>query len=128
VSGGGSTIVPSASQAPAKAAPKREQPDVPPAPPAAHEPRDMPLAQAAKVIGLLVGQPKESERALQLVLGLAAALALTLMLLAVLPSRTLTGVSVGLAVRRRNVELALAAVVWSLVMGLLAASCAAQLG
>lgn len=129
-SGGGSSVEPSAPQASTKPTPKREKPAVEPSPPAtaAHEPRDPPLTQAARAIGLLVAQPKGSARPLQLILGLAAALALTLMLLAVLPPRMLTGVSAGLAEQRRNVELALAAVVWSLVMGLLAASCAAQLG
>jgi hypothetical protein len=50
------------------------------------------------------------------------------MLLAALPPRVLAGVSVALSERRRGAEIIIAAVLWSLVIGLLAARCSAQLG
>jgi hypothetical protein len=101
---------------------------------AAHEPRDppsRPVSQAGNTMGLgVVAQPKASTLlGLELfVLGLASALALALMLLAVIPPHVLAGVSVALAERRREAEVVIAAVLWSLVIGLLAARCAAQLG
>jgi hypothetical protein len=58
---------------------------------------------------------------------LAGALALVLLILAATPPRVLAGVSVALAARQRKVELGIAAVLVSLVFGLLAAQCGAQL-
>jgi hypothetical protein len=101
---------------------------------AAHEPRDpasRPASQAGNAIGLgLVARPKAStlDHLELFVLGLAGALALALMLLAALPPRVLAGVSVALSERSRGAEIIIAAVLWSLVIGLLAARCSAQLG
>jgi hypothetical protein len=100
----------------------------------AHEPRDpalRPASQAGNAVGLgVVARPQAStlDHLELFVLGLAGALALALMLLAALPPRVLAGVSVALSERRRGAEIIIAAVLWSLVIGLLAARCSAQLG
>jgi hypothetical protein len=61
------------------------------------------------------------------VLALAGALTLVLLILAATPPRVLAGVSVALAARQRQVELGITAVLLSLIFGLLAAQCGAQL-
>jgi hypothetical protein len=101
---------------------------------AAHEPRD-PASRSASEPGNTMGlgfvaQPQASTLVfLELfVVGLAGALALALMLLAAIPLRVLAGLSFVLAARRREAEILIAAVLWSLVIGLLTARFAAQLG
>jgi hypothetical protein len=109
--------------------PKREKqdvdkPDVQAA--AASEARDPP----ARPAGLAPGggaHPDVSDSLELFVLALAGALTVVLLLLAATPPRMLAGVSVTLAQRQRKVELGLAAVLLSLIFGLLAAQCGANL-
>lgn len=101
---------------------------------AAHNPRD-PASRSAGQAGNLAGLGVAAESKAStlahvevFILGLAGALALVLMVLAAVPQHVLAGVSVALAERRREVEIVIATVLWSLVIGLLAARWAAQLG
>jgi hypothetical protein len=59
---------------------------------------------------------------------LAGALALALMLLAAVPAHVLAGVSPALVERRREIEVVIAAVLWSVLIGLLVARYVAQPG
>jgi hypothetical protein len=101
---------------------------------AAHEPREpasSPGSQAGKMAGLGLVAESDASTLVHvelLILGLAGALALTLMLIVAIPRHLLAGVSVALAERRREVEIVIAAVLWSLIIGLLVARCAAPLG
>lgn len=93
---------------------------------AASEARDPP----ARPAGLAPdggAQPNVSANLELFVLALAGALTVVLLLLAATPPRVLAGVSVTLAQRQRKVELGLAAVLLSLIFGLLAAQCGANL-
>jgi hypothetical protein len=118
-----------AAEAQAESKPKRQtqdvdKPDVQAA--AASEARDPP----ARPAGLAPGggaQPNVSDNLELFVLALAGALTVVLLLLAATPPRMLAGVSVTLAQRQRKVELGLAAVLLSLIFGLLAAQCGANL-
>jgi hypothetical protein len=108
--------------------PKREKqdvdkPDVQAA--AASEARDPPVRPAGLADG--GAQPDVSDSLELFVLALAGALTVVLLLLAATPPRMLAGVSVTLAQRQRKVELGLAAVLLSLIFGLLAAQCGANL-
>jgi hypothetical protein len=80
-------------------------------------------------MALGVGAQSNGSRAdLELfVLALAGALAVVLLLLVATPPRMVAGVSVALAARQRKVELGIAAVLLSLIFGLLAAQCGANL-
>jgi hypothetical protein len=113
-----------------KPEPKRQKPhaDKPdPQATAAAEARDPPARPAGTAPRVGV-QPIAPSSDLELfVLALAGALALVLLLLAATPPRVLAGVSVALAARQRNLELGIAAVLLSLIFGLLAAQCGAQL-
>jgi hypothetical protein len=59
---------------------------------------------------------------------LAGALAVALMLLAAVPAHVLAGVSPALVERRREIEVVIAAVLWSVLIGLLVARYVAQPG
>jgi hypothetical protein len=94
---------------------------------AAPDARDPPARPAGMALGV-GAQPNGAPADLKLfVLALSGALAIVLLLLAATPPRLLAGVSVTLAARQRNVELGIAAVLLSLVFGLLAAQCGANL-
>jgi hypothetical protein len=94
---------------------------------AAPDARDPPARPAGMALGVGT-QPNGSPADLKLfVLALAGALAIVLLLLAATPPRLVAGVSVTLAARQRKVELGIAAVLLSLVFGLLAAQCGANL-
>jgi hypothetical protein len=101
---------------------------------AAHKPRDpasRSAGQAGNLAGLGVAAKSKAPTLAHVelfILGLAGALALALMVLAAIPQHVLTGVSVALAERRREVEIVIAAVLWSLVIGLFVARCAAPVG
>ena len=113
-----------------KPEPKRQKPEADKPDPqatAAPEARDPPARPAGIALGV-GAQPNTPSSDLELfVLALAGALALVLLLFAATPPRVLAGVSVALAERQRKVELGIAAVLLSLVIGLLAAQCGAQL-
>jgi hypothetical protein len=116
-------------EAQAKSEPKRQRqdvdkPDVHAA--AASETRDPP-ARPAGLAPYGGAQPNVSDNLELFVLALAGALTVVLLLLAATPPRMLAGVSVTLAQRQRKVELGLAAVLLSLIFGLLAAQCGANL-
>jgi hypothetical protein len=95
---------------------------------AAPEARDPPARPTGSLLGLGARPNTSTPADLELfVLALAGALALVLLILAATPPRVIAGVSVALAARQRKVELGIAAVLVSLVFGLLAAQCGAQL-
>jgi hypothetical protein len=114
-----------------KPEPKRQkqQADKPdPQAKAGSEARDPPARPAGILLGLGARPNASTQADLEpFVLALAGALAVVLLLLAATPPRMLAGVSVTLAARQRKVELGIAAVLLSLVFGLLAAQCGAQL-
>ena len=128
-SGDGQQGAEAQAEAQAKSEPKRQKqdvdkPDVQAT--AASEARDPP----ARPAGLAPdggAQPNVSANLELFVLALAGALTVVLLLLAATPPRVLAGVSVTLAQRQRKVELGLAAVLLSLIFGLLAAQCGANL-
>jgi hypothetical protein len=82
------------------------------------------------MLGIGVAEPEGSTlaRTELFILGFAGALALVLTLLAAMPAHVLEGFSNALAARRREVEVMMAAVLWSLLIGLLVARCAVQPG
>jgi hypothetical protein len=94
---------------------------------AAPDPRDPPARPAGLALGVGAHPNGSSADLKPFVLALSGALAIVLLLLAATPPRMLAGVSVALAARQRKVELGIAAVLLSLVFGLLAAQCGANL-
>jgi hypothetical protein len=95
---------------------------------AAPEARDPPARPAGIALGGGARPEASTPADLELfILALAGMLALVLLLLAATPPHVLAGVSVALAERQRKVEIGVAAVLMSLVIGLLAAQCGAQL-